>query len=225
VLGVDRQGVTRKARRMGAIAEAVSLEAAARESDILVLAAPPAANLRLLRKLARLAPASLIVTDVTSVKAPMVAEARRLRLRRFVGGHPMAGAERAGLTASQPDLFRARPWILTPSADRAAQAAVRALVRKTGARPVGLSVAEHDRFVALVSHVPQIVSWALLRLARSDSVAGRRLALAGPGFREMTRLARSPRGLWRQILKGNAREVQRALALLQKALSRDALWR
>lgn len=223
VLGIDRPAVRRAARKAGAIGAGVSLEAAAREADVLVLAAPPTANLRLLRRLARLAPAGLVVTDVTSVKAPIVAEARRLGLRHFVGGHPMAGTERTGFAASRAELFAGRPWIVTRPADPAAERVVRALARGVGARPVALDAKEHDRFVALVSHVPQIVSWALLAAAQGDAVARRHLALAGPGFHDMTRLAGSPKGLWREILRGNAREVRRALAALQRALSRRSL--
>jgi prephenate dehydrogenase len=224
VLGVDRDAVVRAARKAGAIAAGVSLENAAGEADILVLAAPPAANLRLLKRLAKLAAPTLVVTDVTSVKGAVVAEAKRLGLRHFVGGHPMAGTERSGFAASRADLFQGRPWIVTSGADLAAERVVRALAREAGARPVSLSAEDHDRFVALVSHVPQIVSWALLSAATRDPVGRRNLSLAGPGFHDMTRLARSPKRLWREILRGNAREVRRALAALQRALSRGGLW-
>jgi prephenate dehydrogenase len=224
VLGIDRAPVLRAARKAGAIAASVSLESAARQADILVLAAPPAANLRLLKRVAAVAPETLVVTDVTSVKAGIVAAAQRLRLRRFVGGHPMAGTERAGFAASRADLFQGRPWIVTPARDKAAERAVKALARSAGARPVSLASTEHDRFVALVSHVPQIVSWALLAAAHGDPVSRRNLRLAGPGFHDMTRLAKSPKGLWREILRGNAQEVRRGLAALRRALSRGGLW-
>ncbi len=223
VLGVDREPVLRAARRARAIAAATTLEAACREADILVLAAPPAANLALLRRLARVAPATLVVTDVTSVKGPLVAEARRLGLRHFVGGHPMAGTERAGFAASRGDLFSGRPWIVTRPAHAGAERVVRALARGVGARPVTLDAKEHDRFVALVSHLPQLVSWALLATAVGDPVARRNLALAGPGFHGMTRLAKSPKGLWREILEANAGEVRRALQALRRTLSRRSL--
>ena len=78
--------------------------------------------------------------------------------------------------------------------------------------------AEHDRTVAFLSHMPQLASWAIERAARSDAVGRRHLDLAGPGFRDMTRLARSPRGLWREILAQNRGEVARAMAALARAL-------
>jgi prephenate dehydrogenase len=162
---------------------------------------------------------------VTSVKVPIVREAARLKLRRFVGGHPMAGRERSGFAASTASLFRARPWILTPAKDPLAARTLRALIRRVGARPVELAAANHDRLVALLSHVPQIVSWALFQTAAADRVAKSHLDLAGPGFLDMTRLARSPRGLWREILTSNDAEVRRALAVLRRALSRDSFWR
>jgi prephenate dehydrogenase len=81
-----------------------------------------------------------------------------------------------------------------------------------------LTAAEHDRAVAFVSHLPQLVSWALLDAARRDAVAARHLDVAGPGFADMTRLARSPRALWREILGENAPEVRRALRTFAAAL-------
>jgi prephenate dehydrogenase len=91
-----------------------------------------------------------------------------------------------------------------------------------GARPARLTPATHDRVVAYLSHVPQLVSWAIAGAARRDPVARRHLALAGPGFASMTRLARSPRGLWRQVLAQNAGEVARARRALLRELGRAA---
>lgn len=224
VVGVDRPGPLRKARAARAIARSAGLEAALAEADVLVLAAPPLANLGLLRRVARRARPGLVVTDVTSVKRPMVREARRLGLAGFVGGHPMAGRERAGFDASAADLFRGRPWILTGGRPRA-EAAVRRLVRATGARPVSMDAAQHDRVVARLSHLPQLVAWALLEAAHRDATTARSLALAGPGFGDMTRLARSPRRLWRDILEANRDEVARALHDLRAALSSRRLFR
>jgi prephenate dehydrogenase len=220
VIGVDRPAVARRARRIGAVARtAATVERAASEAGVVVLAATPRANLRLLRRVVRAAPDAL-VTDVGSVKGPIV-RAATLRLRRFVGGHPMAGSERSGLAASDARLFRGRPWVLTPAgASRRDLALLRRLVRAVGARPVIMTAEEHDRAVAFLSHVPQLVAWALRDAARHDRVARRRLGIAGPGFRGMTRLARSPRRLWREILDQNRPEVRRALSGLMRELRR-----
>jgi prephenate dehydrogenase len=222
VVGVDRPAALRAARAAGILAAAfTSLEDALVGADVLVLAAPPRASLRLLRRVARSAPSRLVVTDVTSIKREIVAEARRLGLDRFVGGHPIAGNEGRGFAASDVGLFSGRTWILTPEdAGAGAIRVVRSLVRAVGARPVTMTAREHDRVLAFLSHLPQIVAWALQAAARGDGSARRRLALAGPGFRDMTRLARSPRALWGEILKGNRDEVKRALATFSRALGR-----
>src|SRR5207247_10270547 len=119
----------------------------------------------------------------------------------FVGGHPMAGSERSGFEASSAALFRARPWILTPAGSTAgAVTKVRRMVRAAGARPTVMSPEEHDRVVACLSHRPQLAAGAPRAAALADEVASRHLAMAGPAFAEMTRLARSPVELWRKIL-------------------------
>lgn len=221
VIGVDRSAVRRKARAARAVAETVaSPERAASRADVVVLAAPPRANLRLLGRLARARCPDLVITDVGSVKAPICREARRLHVDQFVGGHPMAGNERSGFGASSATLFRGCPWILTPAAPGSAEArVVRRLVRAVGARSVVLTPEHHDRVMAFLSHVPQIASWAIRRAALDDAVTRRHLGLAGPGFQDMTRLAGSPRGLWREILAENRRQTGRALRSLVRRLS------
>ena len=109
--------------------------------------------------------------------------------------------------------------MLTPEgASARAVREVRALVRATGARPVAMTAARHDRVLAFLSHLPQVVAWALHEAAATDPAARRHLALAGPGFRDMTRLHRSPRALWREILAGNRDEVRRSLRAFARAL-------
>ena len=220
VVGVDRARALKAPLAAGAIAQGfVSLAVAARQAQVVFLAAPPPANLRALRELAAMDPRPPVVTDVGSVKGPICAAARQAGLAGFVGGHPMAGNEGSGFAASSPDLFRGRTWVLVHERTADAQARVVAtLVRALGARVKRMSAGEHDRAVAFVSHVPQIVSWALLDAARRDPVAARHLDAAGPGFADMTRLAASPRALWRDILAENASEVRRALRAFVSAL-------
>lgn len=221
VLGVDREGVRRQARAAGAVAAtAGGVERAAR-ADLVVLAAPPAANRKLLRRLARVARPDLIITDVGSVKGSIVEDAAALGLTSFVGGHAMAGTEGRGFSSSSSELFRGAAWWVVPAPDARATRAVRALVRAVGARPRTIAANDHDRVVAFLSHAPQVTSWALLEAARADPVARRYLSGAGPGFRDMTRLARSPRGLWREILQQNQPEVARAVDALVRRLGVD----
>jgi prephenate dehydrogenase len=220
VTGIDWPLVVRRALATRAIATGATRAEAAAECDLVVLAAPPATNLRLLRRLARIAPRELVLTDVSSVKREIVGEARRLGLGGFVGGHPMAGTEKRGFAASAAGLFAGATWWLVPSSSARATRLVRRLVRDTGARPVTTDAATHDRVMAFLSHAPQLVAWALRDAARGDRVARRHLGHAGPGFRDMTRLARSPRALWQDILTANRSEVRRALLALARSLER-----
>ena len=222
VLGVDRPGVRRAARASGAVARTVGAVERAASCDVIFLAAPPAANRALLRRLARVARPGLVVTDVGSVKGPIVRDASRLGLTGFVGGHVMAGTEKRGFGASSAGLFKGAVWWIVPATDPRATRAVRGLARAVGARPRTIDGDTHDRIVAFISHAPQLTSWALLEAARSDPVVRRHLSSAGPGFRDMTRLARSPRGLWSQILEENRDEVARALAEVARRLAAQA---
>ncbi|HTN52279.1 MAG TPA: prephenate dehydrogenase/arogenate dehydrogenase family protein [Anaeromyxobacter sp.] len=214
VTGIDWPLVVRRALRTRAVARGATRTEAGASADVVVLAAPPATNLRLLRRLARVARPGLVITDVSSVKGEIVREAARLGLGGFVGGHPMAGTEKRGFAASAAGLFRGRPWWIVPAPERRATRLVRAMVRAAGARPVTTDAATHDRAMAFLSHAPQVVAWALMEAARGDAVARRHLRRAGPGFRDMTRLARSPRLLWKDILEANRAEVRRALLAL-----------
>ena len=224
VIGHDRPPVLRQALSARAIAVAArSVPLAVADADIVVLAASPRTNRRLLPQVARAARPGATLTDVGSVKRGICGDARRRGLARFVGGHPMAGREKSGFAASKPDLFDGRRWILTPDAGTAPASlrAMRGLVRATGARPVVMSPVEHDRVVAFLSHAPQVVAWALFGAAQSDRAAKRHLDVAGPAFRDMTRLARSPKPLWREILRENETEVAAALNSLVKQLRRS----
>lgn len=219
VLGVDREGVRRQARSAKVVAATLGTVEQAARAGLVVLAAPPDTNRRLLQRLARVDRPGLVVTDVGSVKGPIVEDAAALGLDWFVGGHAMAGTEGRGFASSSSELFRGATWWIVPAPDPRATRAVRSLVRAVGARPRTISAADHDRVVAFLSHAPQVTSWALLEAARADPVVRRHLSGAGPGFRDMTRLARSPRGLWREILRQNEPEVARAIDALVRRLA------
>ena len=218
VTGIDWPLVVRRALAGRAIAAGRMRAVAAAACDVVVLAAPPATNLRLLRRLAKVARPGLVLTDVSSVKGEICREAARLSLHGFVGGHPMAGSEKRGFAASSATLFCGRAWWVVPAASGRATRIVRALVRATGARPVTVDPVTHDRAMAFLSHAPQVVSWAIRDAARRDPVARRHLRRAGPGFRDMTRLARSPQPLWREILEANRPQLARALRAIVRQL-------
>lgn len=161
------------------------------------------------------------VSDVASVKASIEkAVATRVNSARFISGHPMAGRERGGAIAGRSDLFVARPWILCPVEENEAGrvAAVESLIAELGASVVKMSASDHDRAVALVSHVPQAVSSLLAaRLAEAEAED---IALAGAGLRDTTRIAASSPELWLQIYAANSLEVNQELKAFRADLDR-----
>ncbi len=160
-----------------------------------------------------------VVTDVGSVKGPIVAAVSD---PRFVAGHPMAGSEQVGVEGSRATMFDGAVWALTPDAesDDAAFAIVREIVRSFGADVVTLEPARHDAMVAMVSHVPHLTAVTLMRLA--DQRADEHqllLRLAAGGFRDMTRIASGHPGIWPDICVENKVAIVSVLDELIGALS------
>lgn len=221
----------------GVIADAAgSPEAALDGADLVVLAGPAPICVAQLDDLsgpwrASLAP-DAVITDVASTKQAIVLRATALGLR-FVGGHPMAGRESSGYAAATPDLFVDRPWVVVPGADEAAVGRVETLARATGARPVRMAAAAHDRAVAAISHLPLVVAAALVEAVTGTSQAPRddwsaAATLAASGWRDMTRLARGDVAMGAGILATNgpatAARVRDLIAVLEAwaaALERD----
>jgi len=217
ILGVSSAAALADARRVGAVDDAADLEEAAAQADLIFLARPILGILESLRRLDGRVRPHCLVTDAGSTKARIVQEARcALRGGQFLGGHPMAGKEKRGAGAAEADLFAGRVWILTPAAPAELETpGARELIRwirAVGSHLLVLSPEEHDRVVALTSHLPQLLSTALAftlaqRLDRSDY-----LRASGPGLLDMTRLAASPFEIWRDILATNQQPVRDALA-------------
>jgi prephenate dehydrogenase len=154
------------------------------------------------------------VTDVASVKQSILHSLESLGapIERYVGSHPMAGRERGGAMSGRADLFLGRPWIVCAHSKSlpAATKAVKDLASSLESSVVELSAKDHDRAVALVSHLPQLVASLLAsRLIESDS---KDVALAGQGLRDTTRIASSDPDLWMQIFSANADQVSEVLA-------------
>jgi prephenate dehydrogenase len=155
-----------------------------------------------------------LVTDVASVKAGPLAELAALGadLSRYLGSHPLAGRERGGAISARADLFIGRPWVIAAH-DGTQQSAVRTiedLILDLGAVPITMSADEHDRSVALVSHVPQVVASLLAKRLLGSTEAA--VSLSGQGLRDTTRIAGSNPELWVQILGANAGSVAEILA-------------
>ncbi len=192
-------------------------------ADIAVLAVPPAAVARSLRSAQRQGLARCY-TDVASVKELPLREAAELGcdLASYAAGHPMSGRERSGPAAARADLFAGQPWVICPSGETAAWcvAAVTDLARACGAQPVELPADEHDRWVALISHVPHLVAGAMAAQC-ADAPRGA-LALAGPGLRDVTRIAAGDPGLWTEILAANAIPVREILLAVARQVGAAA---
>ncbi|GMV16862.1 MAG: prephenate dehydrogenase/arogenate dehydrogenase family protein [Polyangiaceae bacterium] len=194
-----------------------AVERALAAADLAVLAAPVSA---IEAELGRALAHARLVTDCGSTKRAIVASAESsVRRGRFVPGHPLAGGPSGGADAARADLFEGQRWILCPeAADADAFARVEAFVRALGATPVTMSAAEHDRAVALTSHVPQLLASALVVLSERRRAG----AAEGPGFAGATRVAGGNPAVWRDILVTNADEIASALAELGAELSRVA---
>lgn len=189
---------------------------------LVVVAVPPAAVVDAVGDALAVYPRA-VVTDVSSVKRALSEQIAALPgATRFVGGHPMAGTERSGPMAASARLFEGRPWAVVPLPGSSAEALeqVTALATSVAAVPTTMDAEAHDRAVALVSHVPHLASVMVAGLL-TEAPDGA-LDLAGPGLRDVTRVAGSETGLWLDILAHNAGEVRRLLGLLRGSID-DAI--
>lgn len=233
------------AERGGAVHQALADAAdVAARAELLVLAAPPVANVELLGALTPRLRAGSLVTDVSSVKRAIVARAEALGLgARFAGSHPLTGSHASGFAASRDELFKDAVVYVTPAAGgtEAARAVGGFWRDVVGARVVEIDAVRHDAHVALSSHLPQVAASLLGNYLAAHLPPG---AAMGPGVRDTTRLAASPSALWTEILLLNRDnilaalrgaeeplgELERALELgdaraLDAWLSRAAEWR
>jgi prephenate dehydrogenase len=213
IVGVGRRRLSlSQALKRGAIDRAYLEDAcpqAVASADLVVLATPVGAFERYLRAIRNHLKPGAIVTDVGSTKSDAMAAARRVLKAGhacFVGSHPMAGSERKGVVAADPDMLTGALCVITPGRAPRATARVEAFWRELGMRTVRMSPAAHDKAVARISHLPHLLSVALMCLPQRAE-----LRLAAGGFRDMTRLAGGDPEMWRDILLSNRREIQAAM--------------
>jgi prephenate dehydrogenase len=195
-----------------------------RDADLVILATPVAEILHLIPTLQPVISMNALVTDVGSTKHLICERASQVfrGTGLFLGGHPMAGKERSGLEHADGSLFRNARYALTPiTLDDISDPRLKAfagLLTEMGALPFITDPSAHDRAVAFLSHLPQLVSTGLASLIAE--LCGQEflpLELAGPGFRDFTRLAESPYPIWRDICLTNKENIRSALAsLIQK---------
>ncbi len=241
ILGVSSPRTIEAALGKGAIERGAPLEEALPESDLIYLAQPISRILELLPEVRKLAPPRALVTDAGSTKGEIVEKAAALFADGpwFVGGHPMAGKEQRGVERADADLFRDATYVLTPSVLTASDSRLpdepvvkefAAWIEKIGAKPVVLPAHVHDRVVAWTSHLPQLLSTALASAMVDQLPGDEHLEIAGPGLRDMTRLAESPYEIWKDILATNTSNVEQALTAyidklerFREKLNRDGL--
>jgi prephenate dehydrogenase len=228
IAAIDRDEVLERARSYldeSATPGSPSASAIVVESDLVVLATPVGGIVRDLGWALDAISPDAVVTDTGSVKQPIVeAAGRHEKASRFVGGHPMAGREVGGFDASSSDLFEGARWFIVASSAATVATALMAgatvrlahsdaiarvveLVGALGAEPTFVEPEPHDRAMAYVSHAPQLVASAIYAAAARAGVLGE----AGPGFRDVTRIAGGPPAMWHDILAANRLKIATAL--------------
>jgi prephenate dehydrogenase len=223
IIGVSSPETVRTALDRHVIDEAMPLRDAAGQSELIYLAQPIARILETLDEIDPHVYPGTLITDAGSTKSAIVARAgKRIRRGRFIGGHPMAGKQSRGIGEAEADLFHGRPYVLTTSSSTEStgvmassvpsslDAELERWIKRIGARVVIMTPEEHDRLVALTSHLPQLISTALAAAIANEPGASR---VAGPAAVDLTRLALSPYEIWRDIFATNSVAIDDALAV------------
>lgn len=206
IIGVSSPATIRTALDHGVIDESLPLKEAAAQSELIYLAQPIEQILKTLSEIDAYVQPGALITDAGSTKAAIVQRAAEtIRRGRFVGGHPMAGKQSRGVAHAEPSLFSRHPYVLTSR-----DSELEHWIERIGAHLVVMDAAEHDRLVALTSHVPQLISTALASSIASQTGAAR---VAGPAAIDLTRLAMSPYDIWRDIFATNAGPIDAALSV------------
>ena len=215
----------RRAHELGVIDEvADSAAQAAAGADLVLLAVPVAATEATLQAIRSALHPDALILDVGSTKADVAAAARRAlgdQARLFVPCHPITGREVAGVEYADANLYRGTQVIVTPTGDTQVARVERtvALWRALGCHVVELSPEAHDAALAAVSHLPHLLAFAFMNGLLGQPDGGRSLALAGPGFRDFTRIAAGDPSLWRDVLLANRDEIGAQLRYFQQALT------
>jgi prephenate dehydrogenase len=212
VLGYDAsEEALAAALDVGAIERSVSRGELLADADIVVLAVPVDATVGEIGAL-RESPGirAGLVIDVASVKAPIVLAAHGLA--NFVGTHPMAGSERSGAATARADLFEGKSWLYVPPGNSALEERARSFIESMGANPSAVDAGDHDRIVALASHLPQLLAFAFARRVRLFGEAAE--PMCGPVARELLRIANSNPSMWGPIFAANRENIEEELRAL-----------
>ena len=204
---------TERARQLGAIdVEAPSALLAVSGADIVLIAVPVSASEATFKSIRHMVTPQMLIMDVGSTKGDVVAAAEiglREQVGSFVPAHPIAGKEQAGIEHADANLYRDRQVILTPVEKTLQPQLARAeqVWRAVGSKVVQMTPAAHDAAFAAVSHLPHLLAFALMQSIAGQDRGAEFLSLAGPGFRDFTRIAASDPSVWRDIFMSNRDEL------------------
>jgi prephenate dehydrogenase len=223
VMWARRPDAADQAWQLGAADEATNdLAKAVADAELVVLATPIGVMRALVEQMRPALPEGCIVTDVGSVKYPVVTTLSDALAgkARFVGSHPMAGSEQSGIEAARRDLFDNAVCIVTPreDTDKAALQVVYDFWKAIGCTVKTLAPQEHDEIVARISHLPHLVAAAVVNVVCNDGAHP--LNFVGPGFKDFTRIAGGPFEMWTEICLENREEIGRALEALIEDLGK-----
>lgn len=224
VLGVGRQQASLSlAQSLGLIDQAVTLQQAAEQADLILLAIPVGATQQVLAQLQPHIRPGTIITDAGSTKVNVVEAARAVlddKLAQFIPGHPIAGSEAAGPQSADPNLYRGRTVVLTPLAENSAadKTYLTRVWERCGAKVLTMGADVHDTVLASVSHVPHLLSSVYMWQVATAHDSDLRMALAGSGFRDFTRIAAGSAEVWRDIFTSNRAAVLSELQQVKAAL-------
>jgi prephenate dehydrogenase len=225
VVGYSKSpSTTQRALSMGVIdVEAPSALLAVSGADVVLLAVPVAATEATLKAIRHLVSKEMLIMDVGSTKGDVVDAARRVlrdHVSSFVPCHPITGKEVSGVENADPDLYSGRQVILTPierTSHRQTAQAVQ-LWELLGCQVAKMTPEDHDAAFAAVSHLPHLIAFALMQSITSQPRGAEHLALAGPGFRDFTRIAAAEPKMWRDILMANRNELLAQSKIFQRTL-------
>ncbi|PAW89544.1 MAG: hypothetical protein B9S33_02850 [Pedosphaera sp. Tous-C6FEB] len=216
---VRREASVAECARLGVVDRATTdLKAVVEDADLVILCTPIAQMRALAEQCLPVLKPGALVTDVGSVKGPVVAELEPLFSRAgacFIGSHPMAGAEKTGPSAARANLFEGAVCVITPGSKSPASAAqrVESFWTALGGRCLRLTPDQHDGLVARSSHLPHVVAAELANYVLSPAHPAEQPALCATGFRDTTRIASGSPEMWRDIALGNRKHLARALGV------------
>lgn len=225
IVGVGRNGDRlEEALNLGVIDQSAGVEEAVRDADLILLATPVGQFPSIFQTIAPLLAPHAVVTDAGSTKGDVITAARSHlgnRFNRFVPGHPIAGAEKSGVTAARPGLFSGKNVILTPLAETEADAVQKTdvLWQACGANVSHMTPELHDEIFAAISHLPHLLAFALVADIANRSNAAQILGFAAGGFRDFSRIAGSSPEMWRDISLANRDALLKEIDAYQAQLA------